>query len=328
MSHSSCRSAVLFVGFKRYEESKAVFDAIRAARPGRFYFACDGARPDKPGEAEEVQRVRSLVELVDWPCELKTRFSETNQSVRFGPPAAISWFFEHEEEGIILEDDCLPMPTWFRFADELLEKYRNDERVWVIMGNNLMPEWKTPLNDSYYFSAHGYGAYWGWASWRRMWTKYDLTMNDWPAQRDSGLLEGHFLSEAEREEAFMMFEKSWNGEIHSWDYQLDHGRIVHGGVNIIPSTNLIRNIGFGLASTHTGSAVDPRNRDNAENTTFPLQHPRHMLVDNRRDLSYFEQFIEPSPLRRIKNLVKHNLPSDVDRSITPYLSRLQRKLGL
>ena len=126
----------------------------------------------------------------------------------------------------------------------------------------------------------------------------------------------------------MILEKSWNGEIHSWDYQLDYGRMLHGAMNIISSTNLIRNIGFGIASTHTGSSEDPRNQDNAEDISFPLKHPVHMLVDNRRDLAYFEQFIEPSPLRRIKNLVKDRLPPEMDRSITPYLSKLQRKLGL
>ncbi|HQW04924.1 MAG: hypothetical protein IPH05_00675 [Flavobacteriales bacterium] len=326
--HTKPKSAVLFIGFKRYDESKAVIEAIRAVRPSRFYFACDGARADKSGEAEEVERVRSLTALVDWPCEFRTLFSDTNRSVRLGPPAAIDWFFDHEEEGIILEDDCLPMPTWFRYADEMLERYRNDERVWVIQGNNLMPQWRTPLDDSYYFSAHGYGAYWGWASWRRTWKKYDLQMQDWPAVRDSGLLEGHFLSASEREEVYMIFEKSWNGEIHSWDYQLDYGRMVHGAVNIIPSNNLIRNIGFGSASTHTGSEEDPRNMDNAEDASFPIKHPMHVLVDNRRDLAYFEQFIEPSPLRRIKSLVKQTLPTNMDRSITPYLSKLQRKLGI
>ena len=283
------RTAVLFIGFKRYEESKAVIEAIRAARPPRFYFACDGARPDRAGEAEAVEQVRSLAKLVDWPCEFKTRFSEKNQSVRFGPPAAIDWFFEHEEEGIILEDDCLPVPSWFRFAQEMLEHFRHDERVWTIMGNNLMTEWVNANDDSYYYSSHGYGAYWGWAAWRRMWKKYDLHMKDWPALRDSGLLDGHFLSNGERDEAYGLLEASWNGKIHSWDFQLDYGRWMHGMVNVIPTVNLIRNIGFGEASTHTGNDIDPRNKDDVGEMAFPLVHPKFMVVDNRRDLAYFEK---------------------------------------
>ncbi len=322
------RTAVLFIGFKRYEESKAVFEAIRAARPPRFYFACDGARPDREGEVEDVERVRSLAALVDWPCEFRTRFSEVNQSVKFGPPSAIDWFFEHEEEGIILEDDCLPVPTWFRYAEEMLEHYRHDERVWVLMGNNLMTEWEPKNDDSYYFSAHGYGAYWGWASWRRSWKLYDLHMQHWPELRDGGLLEGHFLSSRESREALALLDGSWDGTIHSWDFQLDYARIVNGMVNIIPSVNLIRNIGFGDNSTHTGSDLDPRNKDTSSDIPFPLKHPTFFMVDNERDLTYFEKYIEPSALRRFKNMVKKALPEEVDKALTPILGKIQRKLGL
>lgn len=320
------RLPVLLIAFKRYEQTRAVMEAIRKAKPPRLYFACDGAR--NPEEARVVDRVKSLVELVDWPCELFTRFSEVNQSVRFGPPAAIDWFFEHEEEGIILEDDCLPMPTWFRFAEAMLEHYRHDERVWVVMGNNLMTEWEQTNDDSYYYSAHGYGAYWGWATWRRNWQRYDLAMKEWPALRDSGLLKGHFLSRSEEREAHEVLERSWDGRIHSWDFQLDYGRLMHGMVNIIPSVNLIRNIGFGDSSTHTGSNKDPRNKDNASDMVFPVKHPTFFVVDNARDLAYFKKYIMPSTLRIIKDLVKSALPGKVDRALTPILGDLQRKLGI
>ncbi len=320
------RTAVLFIAFKRYAESKAVMEAIRAARPPRFYFACDGARNDK--ERKEVEKVRSLAKLVDWPCEFKTNFSDKNLSVKFAPPAAIDWFFEQEEEGIILEDDCLPQPSWFWYAQEMLDHYRHDERIWVVMGNNLMPEWPLKNDDSYYFSSHGYGAYWGWASWRRTWRKYDLHMSVWPQLRDSGLLDGNFLSRNERQEAHHLLESSWDGRIHSWDFQLDYGRIMHGCVNIIPNVNLIRNIGFGYGSTHTSSQLDPRNKEEAANISFPLKHPAFMIVDNRRDLTYFERYIQPSALRRFKNLVKKALPQELDKAVTPFLGKLQRKLGL
>lgn len=322
------RTAVLFIGFKRFEESKAVIEAIQAVKPPRFYFACDGPRPDREGEAEAVQRVRDLAKLVDWPCEFKTRFSEENQSVKFGPPSAIEWFFQHEEEGIILEDDCLPMPSWFWFAQEMLERYRHDERIWVIMGNNLMTEWPVANNDSYYYSAHGYGAYWGWASWRRMWAKYDLHMKDWPDLVKSGLMEGHFLTRGERREALEVLGRSHDGRIHSWDFQLDYGRICNGALNVIPNVNLIRNIGFGDNSTHTGSTLDPRNKENASDIGFPLHHPKFMLVDRARDKEYFTRYVQPSALRRFKTLVKGALPKKVDQALTPILGDLQRKLGI
>lgn len=322
------RTAVLLIAFKRYEETEAVFEAIRAARPPRFYFACDGARPDREGEQEAVDKVRSLAQRVDWPCEFKTRFSDTNQSVRFGPPAAIDWFFAHEEEGIIMEDDCLAHPTWWRFAQEMLEHFRHDERVWAIIGNNLMPEWPARNNESYYYSSHGYGAYWGWASWRRTWKLYDLGMQEWPALRDSGLLNGHFLNRSERTEAFDLFEESWNGGIHSWDFQLDYGRWMHGMVNVIPTVNQVRNIGFSGTGTNTLSDVDPRNKSETADMPFPLKHPRFFLVDRERDLVYFKRFIEPSTYRKLKLFVKGLLPSKVDKALTPHVGRIQRKLRL
>lgn len=321
------RSAVLFIAFRRVEETTAVFQAIRAARPPRLYFAVDAPRPGRSGEGEQVEQVRRLADLVDWPCELKTRFSEVNQGVKYGPWNAMKWFFEHEEEGIIMEDDCLPDPTWFRFAEELLEHYRHDQRIWAIIGNNLMGEWPPSNDDSYYFTAHGYGAYWGWASWRRTWDRYDLDMKHWPELRDSGLLDGHFLSNSERTEAYGIFENSWSGHIVGWDFQSDYSRTLNGAVNIIPNVNLIRNIGFGEAGTNTLSGLDPRNKDDRGVMTFPLKHPKFLLVDAKRDLAYFNAFIRPPLFRRFRSAVKEMLPRKLDTAITPFLSRLQKRLG-
>jgi hypothetical protein len=317
---------VLFIAFKRYEASKAVMEAIRTARPPRLYFACDGPRNE--AERADCDLVRSLTALVDWPCELHTRFSETNQSVKFGPPAALDWFFGQEEEGIVLEDDCRPAQSFFWFCQELLERYRHDERIWIVIGNNLMTEWAVTGQDSYYFSNHGYGAYWGWASWRRMWQQYDLHMRQWPALRDSGLLDGHYLTRGEMRQANSLLEQSWNGRIHSWDFQLDFGRIANGALNIIPNTNLVRNIGFGDHSTHTMSERDPRNKENLQELQFPLRHPRFFLVDAERDLAYFSRYIEPNRFRRFKDAIKGLLPGGLDKALTPHLSRWQKRLGL
>lgn len=322
------RTAVLFIAFRRVEESTAVFQAIREARPPRLYFAVDAPRPGKPEEAAQVARIRELAGLVDWPCELKTLFNEVNKGVKYGPWNAMKWFFDQEEEGIILEDDCLPHPTWFRFAEDLLEHHRHDQRIWAIIGNNLMDEWMPANDDSYYYTAHGYGAYWGWASWRRTWERYDLDMKDWPELRKSGLLDDHCLSNNERIEANAIFESSWSGHIVGWDFQFDYGRTINGAMNIIPNVNLIRNIGFGNDGTNTLSGLDPRNKDGRQAMGFPLKHPKFFLVDRDRDLAYFSKYIEPSRLRKFKDLIKSLLPAEVDKAVTPFLGKLQRKLGL
>ncbi|MCC6841005.1 MAG: nucleotide-diphospho-sugar transferase [Flavobacteriales bacterium] len=319
-------TAVLFIAFNREEPSRMVLEAIRQAKPPRLYFACDGPRNAK--EKERCERVRALVSMVDWDCQLFTRFSEVNQGVMMGESTAMNWFFEHEEEGIILEDDTCPDPSFFNYCEELLERYRHDERVWCIMGNNLMTEWEAKDGGSYYFSAHGYGAYWGWAGWRRVWKKYDVHMKDWPECRDRQLLNGHFLSKAEMTEAYKLFQGQFDGRIRSWDYQMDFARIINRGITCIPNINLVRNIGFGADGTHTVSENDKRNKSDLSRMSFPLKHPRFMVVDAVRDLAYFERYIQPSLFRKFKDAVKHLLPERLDEAITPFLSKVQKRLGL
>lgn len=322
----SLTTPVLFIAFNREEPARKVMEAIREARPPRLYFACDGPRNE--GERERCEKVRALVSMVDWECELHTRFSDVNLGVMMGESTAMNWFFENEEEGIILEDDTWPNQSFFWYCQELLERYRDDERVWCIMGNNLMTEWKVDGDDSYYFSAHGYGAYWGWAGWRRAWKKYDVEMTIWPECRDKRWLDGHFLSKAEMNEAYKLFQGQYEGAIRSWDYQMDLARILNRGVACIPNTNLIRNIGFGSEGTHTVSEKDRRNKEDRSEMAFPLVHPPHMVVDQRRDMAYFERYILPSNFRRFKWAIKGLLPEKVDEAITPFFSKLQRQLGI
>jgi hypothetical protein len=320
------RTPVLFIAFNRYDSARQVLEAIRQARPPRLYFACDGPRNE--AERARCERVRSLVELVDWECDLKTKFSEVNLGVKMGESTAMDWFWENEEEGIVLEDDTLPAQSFFWYCQELLEHHRHDDRVWCIMGNNLMTEWEARGPESYYWSAHGYGAYWGWAGWRRVWRKYDVDMKDWPGVRDSGMLMGHFLSKGEMKEAYKLFEATYQGIIRSWDYQMDFQRILHRGVTCIPNVNLIRNIGFGADGTHTVSERDRRNKEDMAEMPLPLVHPRHMLVDARRDLAYFERYIEPTGFRKFKDAIKSLLPEKLDEAVTPFFSKLQKQLGI
>lgn len=320
------RSAVLFICFNRKDAAQQVFDAIKAAKTPRLYFACDGARTEE--EWDKCNDVRGIVDQIDWDCEVKTKFSDVNLGVKMGESTAMEWFFQNEEEGIILEDDTYPDNSFFRFCDEMLEKYRNDERIWNINGNNLMMEWEHDGKESYYFSQHGYGAYWGWASWRRVWNKYDVEMKEYPAARDTSLLEDHFLSKAEKKEAYKLFDLTLSGEISSWDYQMDFARIANNGHTIIPNSNLITNIGFGAEGTHTVNENDPRNNKDLQHIEFPLVHPKDVHVDEERDLQYFQKYVLRPFYRRFKNKIKAALPNKVDEAITPALGKIQKKMGL
>lgn len=317
---------VLFIAFNRVKPARMVMEAIRQAKPPRLYFACDGARNE--AEKERCNEVRALVDMVDWECEVHTRFSDVNLGVMMGESTAMDWFFGQEPEGIILEDDTLPSQSFFWYCQELLERYRDDERVWCIMGNNLMSEWRGGGDASYWFSSHGYGAYWGWAGWRRVWRQYDVHMKQWPAVRDSRILDGHFLSKTEMSEAYKLFQGQYEGALRSWDYQMDFGRMLNRGVTCIPVKNLVRNVGFGADGTHTVSENDRRNKEDHDDLALPLVHPAHMVVDLNRDLAYFEGYIQPSLYRRFKDAIKGLLPEKLDEAITPFLSKVQRQLGL
>lgn len=293
---------VLLLAFNRYEPALRVFEAVRKARPRRFYFACDG--PRNTAEEAACARVRSLVELVDWPCEVRTRFQPANVGLKHGVSSAITWFFEQEPEGIVLEDDTVPVPSFFRYCRELLERYRHDERVWWVLGNNLMASTRPVARHSYYCSQHGYGAPWGWASWRRSWAKYDVDMKEWPKVRGTPDWDGFFLTPAERHEAYQLFEGTWNGHFRTWDFQMDFARILHRGITIIPEHNLIRNIGFGGDGTNTLKDDDPRNVDNVSEMPFPLVHPPELVVDEARDKAYFNRFIRTPFRSRLKGWLK------------------------
>lgn len=317
-------TAVLLIGFNRIGPLRHVFEAVRAARPARLYFAADGPRNEE--ERPRCEEVRALATEVDWPCELRTRFNERNLGLRKGVSSALDWFFENEEEGIVLEDDTLPVPGFFSFCEELLARYRNDERIWALMGNNLMDDWNGPIDGDYYFSAHGYGAPWGWASWRRVWKHYDVDMKQWPKLRESPLLKDFFLNSHEEEVARIIFDRVHDGRMNSWSYQLDLTRIINHGLNILPRLNLVDNIGFDGDGTHTTTADDPRNKRTARSMADPLRHPELIMLDAQRDAAYFDQYIGYTTAERIKNTVKMVLGGQ-EGPLVQGVIKLKRKLG-
>jgi hypothetical protein len=243
------KSPLLFLVFNRPDTTRQVFEAIRAARPPRLFIAADGPRSDRAGEAQRCAEVRAIASAVDWPCSIETLFRDRNLGCKMGVSSGISWFFERESEGVILEDDVLPVPTFFDYCDELLQRHRNDERVAMVSGCNFVTNHFTP-RESYFFSR--YSHIWGWASWRRAWRHYDVAMTAWPAWRDGGGL-------AKVSGGSRLFESYWRGVfdaahqgmIDTWDYQWTFTCWRIGGLTALPKVNQTRNLGFGADATHT-----------------------------------------------------------------------------
>ena len=273
-------SPVLFLIFNRPDTTQQIFDAIRKARPPRLYIAADGPRLDRIGEKDKCEAARAIANKADWNCHVETLFRDEHLGCGAAVSEAITWFFSHEEEGIILEDDCLPEPSFFRFVDELLDRYRDDNRIAAISGNNFQTK---PRRDdrSYYYSMFNH--VWGWASWRRAWRLYDHGMNDWPKIRDEKWLVDALGSIPAAKYWAGLFEKTWKGNIDSWDYRWTFAVWREGMIAILPKVNLVKNIGFRHDATHTtgSNAGDPSSV--TQSMDFPLHHPSYMIIDRMAD---------------------------------------------
>lgn len=299
--------AVLLITFNRPDTTIRVLERIRDARPRKLYVASDGPRQGRVGEAEKVARTRELVSTVDWPCEVKTLFREHNVGCGRGVSGAIDWFLKAEQEGIILEDDCVADPTFFPFVAELLERYRDDEKVGMIAGSNYQFG-RNATPESYYWSR--YMHCWGWATWRRSWADFDFEMKDWPAFRDARKLDEVFEGD---ERAVRYWSKRFDimldpvqqkeHRVDAWDYQFFFSTLKRGCLNVIPNVNLISNIGFIPESTHTG-----RRNELAEMPIhpmkFPLVHPVGKVRNARADdFTERQQFGKRSLFKKVYDRV-------------------------
>lgn len=290
----------LFV-FNRPETSRQVFDAVRAARPSHLLIVADGPRRGREGEEQLCRAARAVVEAVDWDCRVQTNYAEENLGCMRRVSSGLDWVFSEVEEAIILEDDCLPHPSFFPFCVELLERYRNEPRIAQISGDNFQFGRETSPY-SYYFSR--YNHIWGWASWRRAWEMHDNAMTDWPLFRDNKLLEGRLSGKREVAYWTDVFNRVYTGEIDTWDCRWTFSCWKNNLLTVLPSKNLVSNIGFGPGATHTPVP----NRYAAMKTLemeFPLCHPPDILADAvADDYSGVTMFQKPLLLRRILNRIR------------------------
>jgi FkbM family methyltransferase len=278
--------AVLFVIFNRPDLTQRVFARIREACPTQLFVAADGPRADRPEDVALCAAARAVVGQVDWECEVQTLFPDHNLGCKRAVSSAITWFFEQLDEGIILEDDCLPDPTFFRFCAELLEKYRRDERVMMISGDNFQGRDRAQPNG-YYFSV--YTHVWGWATWRRAWRKYDGDLSDWPKLADTRWLD-EVLSDMEAVKYWAsIFEVAHSRKVDTWDYPWTYSCWVQKGLTILPGVNLVSNIGFDYRATHTKDASSKVANLHAAAIRFPLRQPPIVAPNRAADRLTFER---------------------------------------
>ena len=290
-------------------------DRLRAIRPAKLYITADGPRPGHPTDAERSAEVRRIVSAVDWPCAVQTRFLDRNLGCKGAVGGGISWLFEHEEEGIVLEDDVVPDPSFFPFCGELLERYRQDQRIGIISGCNFTAG-RARSEDSYFFLRNL--NMWGWATWRRTWQLVDLEMSDWNQQRSAAFLRKHYGAPwATQQEWERHFDNTVNRRRSDvWDYQVCYSLWRRGMLAIAPSINLIDNEGLGDAAATHPSAEKPQWLIDSRpgSMTFPLRHPSavrlHSSADAMLDRDVFLVSVPRSlhifvkmQLRRVRHLL-------------------------
>lgn len=303
MSDWKLSTPVALLIFNRPDTTERVFKEIAKSRPPKLLVVADGARSHKPGEKEKCDQARAILKKVDWDCEILTNFADSNMGCKLRVSSGIDWIFEQVEEAIILEDDCLPEQTFFRFCEEMLIRYRHNERISMVSGGNLQFGHQRG-QGSYYFSR--YTHIWGWATWRRAWKHYDLDMSLWPKFRDEGWIEALFKTKGEQDYWRHSFQMVFDGKLDTWDCSWTFAALTHGLLQVSPNVNLISNIGFGPDATHTHVEGIHANMK-VQAMQFPLKHPAFVLADPNADQYIADEQLAPSfikrQLRRVKRLI-------------------------
>lgn len=290
---SSLATPVLLLIFNRPDKTRRAFEEIRKARPAQLYVAADGPRAERAGEAARCQATRDLVTQVDWECEVHVNFRERHLGLKRAVSTGIDWFFEHVEEGIILEDDCVASLSFFSFCETLLTRYRDDRRIMQISGNNFLFG-RQVADASYYFSK--LNDIWGWATWKRAWELCDLTMKTYPLFKEQRQLENYIDDYDIRKWLMSYFEEAYNSPPGEglWSSAWVYAMCVHNGLTIVPRVNLVANIGLSSDGTNTGESFGLYSTAECDELG-ELIHPPFILPNREADAMRFEAIRKTDP---------------------------------
>lgn len=276
---------VAFLIFNRPKKTKQVLERISEAEPPELYIVADGPRDSVPGDQERCTRTREVVQNIGWECEVHRNYADENLGCFERIWTGIEWVFNSADKAIILEDDCLPHPDFFRFCETMLSRFENDERVMDIAGSNPLETWK-PEQQDYHFSYTG--MLWGWATWADQWDKYDPEMSLWADEEARQRVRDVISDQDIWRYAKRVYDQTYRGEKDTWDYQWGFTRHINSGLSVIPSKNLVKNIGYGEDSTHTDDENNPKANVPVYSLSFPVRKRSTIAVDREYDRAYHE----------------------------------------
>lgn len=300
-------TAVAFCVFNRIETTRKVFEVIREAKPPRLYIIADAARKSVSGEKEKVDAVKKYIESnIDWECEVFQNYASENMGCGRRIPDGINWVFKREEQVIILEDDCVPEPSFFRYCEEMLNYYKDDERILMISGNNPCANCHISSED-YLFTKVPF--IWGWATWKRAWNLYDFDLKSYPENCKNKIFKQIFPLKAYW--TYMAeFEAVYRHRFDAWDYQWLYAGIIHDKLCITPTENHVMNIGICEDSTHTNELPKWMTAE-TKPVHFPINLRKEVVWDREFDQEYFRIANKHGHIVKIKQL----LGLDVNKSI-------------
>jgi hypothetical protein len=301
------KTPILFVIFNRYDTSLQVFNAIREMKPEKLYVSADGPRSDKLDDKEKCQKTRDIIKLIDWECELHTNFLDENLGCHRALPCAIDWFFEHNEMGIILEDDCLPSKSFFGFCETMLNLYKDDTRIMHITGDNFLDE-KIIEDGSYYFSNLPF--IWGWATWKRAWAHYDRNFSTFPKFKKQNQIKNIFNDPLVQLGRIYHYNKIFSKRGVAWDFAWSYSVCCQNGLCITPNKNLITNLGFGEGAVHCHNKID-RYSKMKRYEIEEITHPAFVIPNKEADLY------------TLRNHHKYSIPGIISKIFDKFISYIQ-----
>lgn len=311
MHKSNIDLSVLLIFFARPNTLKEVFAKVKKARPSRLFLACDGPRNNNPLDAKSIEECKKIVSEIDWECEVFTNYSKENLGCGKGPSNAISWAFKSTDKLVILEDDCVPDDTYFTFMKEMLDFYENDSRIGLISGFNHLKHWDCDGN-SYCFTKAG--ATLGWGTWKRVWEKYDFYVKDIENPYVSRLLQKEVMYKRVGISRIKEWKRAANEtpvkKVRYWDYQFDFLKYFQSYLSIVPTGNLIHNIGVGIGSTHTENNKPVAWKPGrvlfmpTEPMQFPIKHPKYVICDRAYDEMVFNKILYPPKFIKLVKKIK------------------------
>ena len=276
-NHNPLKTAVLLITYRRLDTTQQVFEAIRKAKPPKLYISSNIGKNEE--DNKKVQLVRAFLDKnIDWDCEVKKLYRTEHLSAKSSISGAIDWFFENEEMGIILEDDCLPSKSFFWFCEELLEKYKDDSRIWCIDGANFQN-----FNSKFSYDFSKYTLIWGWASWRKAWKNYDVNISKFPQFKENNIINSVWEDKRIKKYWLDRFNDVYENKIDTWDYQWIFTIWINGGLVIRPKLNMIKNIGFSSDGTNIQKATPLFKKMQARDIEISIYHPTFIIQNKQMD---------------------------------------------